>query len=188
MLVVRSDLVALVYGLSEVALAVRKRSRRANAKSHDAGTLRLVWASIAVGFAGAIWIASTVYWGRFTLGPVQSAGVLACLIAGLALRWWAILVLGRFFTVDVAIHEKHELVMRGPYALVRHPSYTGALLAFAAIGFSFESWPGFAALLAPILLALAIRIRVEERALESVFGDAWRTYTARTWRLVPFVW
>ena len=62
-----------------------------------------------------------------------SAGVVL-FVAGLLLRWWAIIVLGRFFTVDVSIAEGHELIESGPYRFIRHPSYTGALLAF--LGFA----------------------------------------------------
>ncbi|HEY4257482.1 MAG TPA: isoprenylcysteine carboxylmethyltransferase family protein [Candidatus Udaeobacter sp.] len=51
-------------------------------------------------------------------------------VTGLLLRWWAIITLGRFFTVDVTIEKDHELVERGPFRMLRHPSYTGVLLAF----------------------------------------------------------
>ena len=61
-----------------------------------------------------------------------SAGVVL-FVAGLILRWWAIIILGRFFTVDVTIEKDHELVERGPFRIVRHPSYTGVLLAFVGL-------------------------------------------------------
>ena len=65
---------------------------------------------------------------------VMFAGV-ALFVIGLLLRWWAIITLGRFFTVDVTIEPDHELVERGPFRLVRHPSYTGVLLALRGFGF-----------------------------------------------------
>jgi protein-S-isoprenylcysteine O-methyltransferase len=185
---IRAEYLALAFGVSEIALNVRKRARRVGGESRDAGTLRLVWTAIVVATIGSIVIKDRVEFGRFGLGPMQQIAVLAVLIAGIALRWWAIAVLGRFFTVDVAIHADHHVVSSGPYAVLRHPSYTGALLAFVAIGLTFGSWPALAVLVIPILVALVVRIRVEERALDGALGDAWRVYAAKTSRLVPFLW
>jgi len=185
---IRSEYLALAFGISEIALGLRKRARRVDAQSHDAGTLRLVWLAIAVGIAGSMLAKDRVAFGRFELGPTVHSAALVLLAAGIALRWWAIFVLGRFFTVDVAIHEGHEVVTDGPYAVLRHPSYTGALLAFVAIGLTYGSWFALAVLIVPILAALVVRIRVEERALEGALGDDWRNYAAKTARLVPFVW
>jgi protein-S-isoprenylcysteine O-methyltransferase len=105
--------------------------------------------------------------------------------AGLVLRWWAIFSLGRLFTVDVAIADDHELIVRGPYHLMRHPSYSGMMLAFAALAVTFQNWLSLACVLVPISAALAYRIYVEEIALEATFGDAYREYAATTKRLIP---
>ncbi len=174
--------------MSEFALAGVKRSRRSGARSHDAGTLRLVWLVIALAIAASIVVARECSVGRFaTQGAWElvGIGVFAC---GVALRWWAILVLGRFFTVDVAIHADHELVTRGPYRVLRHPSYTGALLAVAGMGVLYGSWPALVVLLVPVVAVMLVRIAVEERALAAAFGESWRAQCARTWRLVPGVW
>lgn len=181
----RAEYLGLVFGASEVALNLRKRARRANARSHDAGTLSLVW--LAIGVGASIFVERRLELGHFSGGRAVNAMVLTLLSGGILLRWWAVLVLGRFFTVDVAIHEGHQVVTRGPYALVRHPSYTGALLVFVAIGLTYGSWPALGALVVPIVAALVLRIRVEERALESALGDAWRSYAAQTARLL-FAW
>jgi protein-S-isoprenylcysteine O-methyltransferase len=178
----------LAYGASEIALALARRSKRAEASSRDAGTLRAVWLVIAVSLAAAIWVARKIDFGRYHTGDSLLALALVLFAAGLALRWWAILSLGRFFTVDVAIHTGHELVERGPYRVLRHPSYTGALLAFVALGLTFGSWPALALATLPVLAVLLWRMRVEERALAGHFGEAWRAYAARTWRLLPGVW
>ena len=60
--------------------------------------------------------------------------------AGLLLRWWAIISLGRFFIVNVTIEKDHELVERGPFRIVRHPLYTGVLLAFVGYALSLGNW------------------------------------------------
>jgi protein-S-isoprenylcysteine O-methyltransferase len=78
--------------------------------------------------------------------------------AGLILRWWAIITLGRFFTVDVTIEKDHELVERGPFRIVRHPLYTGVFLAFVGLGMSLGNWAALLAILLPIGAAF-IRLR-----------------------------
>jgi protein-S-isoprenylcysteine O-methyltransferase len=105
-----------------------------------------------------------------------------------ALRAWSIVVLGRHFTVDVAIHRDHELIASGPYRVLRHPSYTGVVGIVAALGFLNGNVVSLALATVGVTVALVHRIRVEERALASAFGDAWTKHCERTWRLVPFVW
>lgn len=183
-----TEYLGLAYGVSEIALAARKRSGRAEASSRDAGTLRLIWVVILLSIGASVLVAARVSTGRFAGSETVYAVALGAFLAGVALRWWAILVLGRFFTVDVAIHAGHELVERGPYRVLRHPSYTGALLAFAGLGLTFGSWPALAVLVVPVTAVMIARIRIEERALAQNFGEAWREYRVRTWRLVPFAW
>ena len=86
---------------------------------------------IAGGFVAQNFRAAALPCGRM----FASAGVVL-FVAGLILRWWAIITLGRFFTVDVTIEKDHELVERGPFRIVRHPSYTGVLLAFVGLALS----------------------------------------------------
>ena len=108
--------------------------------------------------------------------------------AGIALREWAIVTLGRFFRRVVMIQEGHRLVTRGPYRFVRHPSYTGALLALTGFGIALDSPVSAAALFVLSLVGYLARIKVEERALLEAFGEDYRDYARRTARLVPRVW
>ena len=178
----------LAYVSSEVLLAVRKRARHRAARSEDRGTLPLVWIVITASVIASIYIAKELEFGRIVVGPVIEALVCALFLVGIALRWWAILVLGRFFTVDVAIHQDHQLITRGPYAFLRHPSYTGALLAIAGLGLSFENWVSVLVILVPSTAVMLVRIAVEERALALNFGQAWQAYSAHTKRLLPGVY
>jgi protein-S-isoprenylcysteine O-methyltransferase Ste14 len=112
---------------------------------------------------------------------------LALLVPGCVLRIWPMFVLGHRFSAYVAIQERHELVTTGPYRLIRHPSYLGAILGFLGWALVFRSVLGLA-LLVPAWLLLQERIRAEEALLASEFGDAHATYRARTWRLLPGVY
>ena len=112
----------------------------------------------------------------------------ALFAAGLALRWYAIVHLGRFFTVDVAIAPDHQVVDTGPYRWVRHPSYAGALTAFAGLALATANVLSVALLLVPVVAVFLHRIRVEETALRAALGEAYVRYALRTKKLIPLVY
>jgi len=178
--------VAFVWGMSEVLISTRLRSRGAGGR-RDSGTLQVVlivaYASVAV--AIYIAMADDGYIARFTRSGVLG---LALLIAGMAIRAYAILTLRRFFTVDVAIFKDHRLIRAGPYRYIRHPSYTGALLSFYGLAIGFEN-PWAALIIAvPPTVAFFIRMRVEEAVLRDAFPSEYPEYERATKRLLPFIY
>ncbi len=88
----------------------------------------------------------------------------------------------------MTIQAGHEVIRSGPYRVLRHPAYAGALLALAGIGVVFGSWPALALCVLPIGAAVAHRIRVEEAVLEGALGEAYREYARSTSKLVPGIW
>ncbi|MGA8762673.1 MAG: isoprenylcysteine carboxylmethyltransferase family protein, partial [Candidatus Sulfotelmatobacter sp.] len=114
------------------------------------------------------------------------AGVVLMLV-GIALRQYAMAVLGKYFTFDVAIQSGHALVDKGPYRYVRHPSYAGALLSLLGFGLALGNWAGLAAALFCMAFAYTYRIKVEEAALTAALGEPYKKYVSRSWRLVPFL-
>jgi protein-S-isoprenylcysteine O-methyltransferase Ste14 len=119
--------------------------------------------------------------GAFVIGAV--AGWL-----GLLLRWWCFVALGRYFTVVVKTTSDQVIVQRGPYRFLRHPSYTGLLLALLGCGVMLGNWVATLAAFAVVLAAVAYRLRIEERALVASLGDAYRVFASQRARLVPFIW
>jgi protein-S-isoprenylcysteine O-methyltransferase Ste14 len=107
---------------------------------------------------------------------------------GLALRWWAVLELGRFFQMTVVVQVGHRVVETGPYRVVRHPSYSGLMLVLVGVGFTLGNWLSVAACLVLPLVGLLVRIRAEEEVLSRQLGEPYRAYAARTPRLLPHVW
>jgi protein-S-isoprenylcysteine O-methyltransferase Ste14 len=108
--------------------------------------------------------------------------------AGLLLRWWSFLTLGKYFTTVVMTSADQVVVSRGPYAVVRHPSYTGLLAVFLGSGLMFGNWVGACASFLSILVALVFRLLREERAMANVLGEAYDAFARDRARLIPFVW
>jgi len=114
------------------------------------------------------------------------AGIAVCL-GGTLFRLYSIRILGKFFTYDVAISTGQQVIERGPYRWLRHPSYLGSLLVEFGFGMTLTNW---IALLLPAIclgVAYAYRISVEEKALLQGLGSPYHEYMQRTWRLIPFV-
>jgi len=177
-----------IFGLSELALLIARRSG-GSARSDDRGSLLLLWVVIIASQSVAITI-SRMNVGAPDLSVLQHLVPLGCAIyvAGLVWRWYSILYLGKLFTVNVAIAADHYVVDTGPYRFIRHPSYTGALLALLGLGICYGNWSALLVLMIPITLAFLQRIRVEEAALRGALGDAYAQYSAHTKRLIPFIY
>jgi len=107
--------------------------------------------------------------------------------AGGALRIWPVFVLGHRFSGLVAIQPEHTLVTNGIYGIIRHPSYLGLLINSLGWSLAFRSGVGvlLTLLLIPPLLA---RINAEENLLHSHFGDEYKAYRSRTWRVIPWIY
>ncbi len=158
-----SLLLGLVYLISELLLTVTRRSRSRTGMKQDRSTLLVVWLVIMVNVAAGIYVAK--HWPAAAL-PHQRSFVFA----------------------DVTIEKDHELVERGPFRMVRHPSYTGVLLAFVGLGLSLGNWAALLVILLPIGAAFIHRMNVEENALSAALGSQYTDYMRRTKRLVPFVY
>lgn len=178
--------IGLVYLISELLLTVTRRSRSRTGKKQDRSTLRVLWLIIIASVAAGIYVAS--HWPAAVLPQIFALAGVVLFVAGLLLRWWAIITLGRFFTVDVTIEKDHELVERGPFRMVRHPSYTGVLLAFVGFALTLQNWAALLVILLPIGEAFIHRMNVEEDALSRALGPRYADYMKRTKRLVPFLY
>ena len=176
---------AMLIGWAAIEIVLRLSNLRG--RTTFDWTFGLVVVSVAVavnlGFRAAH-VHATVFGGGWA--PVAVG--LAVLAAGVALRTWAILTLGRLFKFVVVIQEGHRVVASGPYRLLRHPSYTGALVAFLGIGIVLDNWLSMLTLVLIPLLAILVRIHVEEAALGNALGREYTIYASRTRRLVPGLW
>ncbi|HOY53308.1 MAG TPA: isoprenylcysteine carboxylmethyltransferase family protein [Opitutaceae bacterium] len=125
-------------------------------------------------------------WASIDHAAVRYAGVLLY-AAGLFLMNWAVVHLGRHFSVQVTLQKDHALVTHGPYRVVRHPRYTGILLCFAGVALIFAS-AGALVLVAALLATLGWRVHDEEAMMADAFPSEWPGYAQRTARLIPYVY
>jgi protein-S-isoprenylcysteine O-methyltransferase Ste14 len=125
--------------------------------------------------------------GRFLpAGPATFYTGVAVLAFGLGFSIWARRVLGRNWSGIVTVKQDHELMRSGPYRWVRHPIYTGLLIAFAGTAISRGEWRGVLAVLI-VFAALWRKLQLEERWMIETFGDAYLRYRAEVRALIPFV-
>jgi protein-S-isoprenylcysteine O-methyltransferase Ste14 len=141
-------------------------------------------------FGGGVMLFDLGRWGPSATWRLPEAGEWAMVglaVLGFAFCWWARLHLGRLWSSSVTRKQDHHIVDTGPYRLVRHPIYTGLILAalatlsergtvVSAIGFVL------------MVLGFWIKARLEERFLRSELGAAdYDAYARRTGMLLPFV-
>ncbi len=139
--------------------------------------LLLLFPTIPLAILGERFLPAAVW--PFWLGSILTA-------AGLLFTVWARRHLGKNWSAIVTIKEGHEFIASGPYAYVRHPIYTGLLVAFAGSAVALGEWRG--------VLAVAIgawafwrKLRLEETWMRQHFGEAYQAYCRRVAALVPFV-
>src|SRR5580693_6837901 len=110
----------------------------------------------------------------------------AITVAGLLFAVWARVHLGRNWSRSVTIKQDHELITTGPYAVVRHPIYTGILTGLLGTAIALSQVRGII-VLALFFLAFWLKLRMEEQWMRSQFGETYATYARRTAALVPYL-
>jgi protein-S-isoprenylcysteine O-methyltransferase Ste14 len=108
----------------------------------------------------------------------------ALVAAGLFFACWARHVLGRNWSGVVTLKDDHELIRTGPYRFVRHPIYTGLLLAFVGCAVARDEWRGVLAVVIAYV-SLWRKSLLEERWMIDTFGDAYRRFRSEVPALIP---
>jgi protein-S-isoprenylcysteine O-methyltransferase Ste14 len=105
---------------------------------------------------------------------------------GVILRISAVRELGEFYSHRVRLTREHRVVQTGPYKWLRHPAYSGMLIAHLGLALVFFNWVSFTLLLGALLPAIVVRILVEERTLVAL--PEYAAFCQRRARLIPLVW
>ena len=167
-----------------VAAAGAKRdSRRETAASRFAHLLPLGLAIILIsvpphaGWAGGRFLPRL--WAFYWLG-------VALVVVGMGFACWARVHIGRNWSAVVTVKQDHEMVRSGPYAIVRHPIYSGLLLALLGTAVARGDWQGLLAI-PLVLLAFLRKIRLEEKWMAEQFPRDYPQYRATVAALIPFL-
>ena len=109
------------------------------------------------------------------------------MLLGVALRWYAVETLGRYFTRTLTVQADQSVVDVGPYRYVRHPAYSGTLLTMLGVGLALMNWASLLAIMVCAGAGYGYRMHIEERFLREELGQPYIDYMRRTRRLIPFV-
>ena len=166
------------------AIGVKKNVRRRSLRK-EAG-VRLVVLGVIIGIARLP--GNREYFRKLTPATIDSiagaAGLAAC-VAGFAFAVWARLHLGRNWGMPMSFKQGHELVMTGPYRYVRHPIYTGMMLAL--LGSALIAGRAWFVVLTAMVIYCVHSARTEERLMLENFSETYTEYKKRTKAFIPFV-
>jgi protein-S-isoprenylcysteine O-methyltransferase Ste14 len=160
----------------------------AGAQKQDRGSMVVLlvglYAGVLLNFAlPGLFPGATITWNRSVLFFIG----LTLMVLGIILRQYAIRVLGRYFTREVATRAGQPVVQNGPYKFIRHPAYSGTLLTMLGIGLAMTNWASLVAIVVCSFSGFFYRVLVEERALRTSLGQPYVEYMRHTKRFVPFV-
>jgi protein-S-isoprenylcysteine O-methyltransferase Ste14 len=173
----------------ETSVDIRTHKRlRAGIQRQDKGSHVILLCLLVFGIFLGVLLAFKVPATAVTTTPdiLFWLGILLMYV-GIALRFYAITLLGGFFTTTVAVAPDQPVIEAGPYRLIRHPSYTGVLILLFGFGLSLTNWLSLLVIMGCALIGFSYRIRVEEHVLQEQLGQRYQEYMRRTKRLIPFV-
>lgn len=150
------------------------------------------WLTVSLGVVPVFGVAAAIAWQYFSTDVAIRAALLAPAVilcaAGIGLRTWSKIVLGRYYTFSIGLTEGHRILKDGPYRLVRHPLYLGTFLAVAGFPLLTQSWFTVWVLTLPTALVYGVRLIREDKYLLAQLGADYHGYASRTARLIPRVW
>lgn len=167
---------------------LRSRRSRVEATVTDRGSFLVLLASYIAGGSAAVFSAVALPGAALVPAWAAAGAGLLVLWAGIGLRLSAMSTLGRYFTFTVQSSADQPVVSTGPYRFVRHPGYTGVLLAMVGLGLLLANWLAVVALAVVVAAGMTYRISVEERALVATLGQPYEDYRSTRSRLIPYVW
>jgi protein-S-isoprenylcysteine O-methyltransferase Ste14 len=174
---------------AEVILRGRHHGRTEPTVTREWRSLGVIWLAAAAGGVVAGVLAANLHALDLPLRrPAWLVLVLVIAWCGIGLRLWSIATLGRYFQPIVHIQQGHQVVKAGPYRVLRHPAYTGILLAVLGLSLLFANIAAIVVYNVCFIAAFVYRITVEERVLREGLGDEYAEYMRHTHRLIPGVW
>jgi protein-S-isoprenylcysteine O-methyltransferase Ste14 len=188
-MIIAAYLLIGVFLVMEGRLRQGREAKSLDAGEHDRGSTKRIGSAFAGTFIMLI-LAPILNYLRVAVMSSIVLGIfgLALMVVGLALRYWASKTLGAFYTRTLLVKTDHHIVDNGPYRLIRNPGYLGDIFLFVGAGLAASNWIVVVVITIVLLTSYIYRIRVEENMLQTKFGEEYRAYQARTWKLIPLVY
>jgi protein-S-isoprenylcysteine O-methyltransferase Ste14 len=179
-------LIWLAWVVSWVVASFWSGRTKSHVRTHDSWVYRL---PILLGAILLLpWTAKAL--GDTSLYNPGNSGTYALAVVallGISFTWWARIHLGRFWSNAITHKEDHRIIDTGPYGMVRHPIYTGLIVAILATGVAVATWTS---LLGALLISFGQwrKARMEEKFLSAELGPAaYGAYCRRVPMIVPFI-
>lgn len=150
-------------------------------KTYDFMTCQLYGAGQALTILTALWFPS--FWRESNAAHVAGLGIF---LFGVCYRLWAIRTLGKYYSHRVRTVDHHQIVVSGPYSVIRHPAYAGMIIANAGVSICFFNWVTICVFLFILTPAIILRIIIEEKTLFRI--DGYAEFARNRKRLIPAIW
>ncbi|MDF5725712.1 MAG: isoprenylcysteine carboxylmethyltransferase family protein [Rhizonema sp. PD37] len=155
----------------------------------DQGSSRIMWTSgvfslVLVLIAPILNVYQIGYWSSAYMSWLG----LFIMLSGLILRYWAAKTLNEFYTRTLQIVEGHRIVNQAPYNILRHPGYLGVFLMEIGACLAIANWAVLLIIMVIGVLSSIYRIQAEEEMLNTTFGEQYKVYSQKTWRLIPLIY
>jgi protein-S-isoprenylcysteine O-methyltransferase Ste14 len=163
-----------------------KRTARSQSRGSRLVQILLAASAIMIGFTSSFSFAPLTR-ALVPAAPAVAYTGIVLTAAGIGFAIWARVFLAGNWSSSVTVKENHSLVRRGPYALVRHPIYSGILLGLIGTAIAWREVRG-AISVALIFVMLCLKIRLEEKFMAEQFGDEYRDYSRQVKALIPLIY
>ncbi len=162
-----------------------RRARQSNAKEKS---LRVIMIGLQIAMFAAFFVAWTPALQFVRHRVATYFGGVALIIVGSLLRRHCFRMLGTSFTGDVRARADQQVVTRGAYGFLRHPSYTAAVVMNTGMGIALGSWASIVILVVASFIVYSYRMTVEERVLLAAIGEPYREFMRTRKRVIPYIY
>ena len=186
-LIIAIVLIILFFFVIEGRLRRGDRAKSFDAGASDQGSTRRIGQAFAVSAIALLVAVALDAFHVLSLPDTTAVGWigLGVMLVGIAMRIWAALVLGIFYTRTLITTGDQRIVQEGPYRLIRHPGYLGTILVWIGAALASSNWLTLVLIPVVTLWAYVYRIQSEEVMLAQTFGEPYAGYRRHTWRLLP---
>ncbi len=164
---------------------IKKAGTRTVKSREDKGTYYLIHLTVLF----SLIISFNLGFNEITLLPIISSYIgILFIVGGIFLREYSIVTLGKYFSFKISVVKDQKIITKGPYHFIRHPSYSGGILAILGIAIALRSMIAIVVVTLLCSITYGLRIRFEERIMLAEFGEDYLIYKRKTKRVIPFIY